>query len=479
MATKFVATIKPSGQSGDYTTLNGCEAGLQNDLSLDTILVFSISAASSPTITAGTAVVGVTSGATGVCVLVNAAQTQILIKTIAVAAFQSLEVVKKSTDANVNVTLSNAGDNPILQHRYDGDWSAAPDSSATIISGSTTTAVRYIGIDTSPTCRNYSAKWDTTKQVLSVANSMGLYISNVNFVRLDGLQIEVNATNANAELPLNIANIAAGGSEFWISNCIMRGAASATYSYNVLSIGDTDIVTVKVWNTILHHRGGTTGSDLGLHNSSVNLYLGNVTCYGGKYGIGMISAVAGTYYLRNVLSTNTSDKDFFFTTGPTYDVDYCASEDATADDKGAAHNRTDQTFSFIAPYATDFHLMDSDKGAKWYGTSMVEDANIPYSTDIDGETVGDRWNIGADGFPNVPEGTLETADIIIPETELPIELAGNIHVFIGLSTDTKPTDVPLNSKFTELNTGKKFIWTGETWVEDLTLIHAFSQTLFK
>lgn len=477
MATKFIATIKPTG--GDYGSLNLCEAGLQNDLSLATILVFSISATSTPPIVAGTAVVGVTSGATGVCVLVNATQTQILIKTIAIASFLSGEIVKKSTDAAVNVTLSDAGDSPIIRMLYDGDWSGGADVTAAAVAGWTTSATNYIEVATSATCR-HAGKWDITKQVLSAANATALNIQE-EFVRIDGLQIEVNATSANNQFPVLITGILSGGSEFQISNCIIRGVASATYSYYVFNINDVDVITLKIWNTIFHHRGGTTAwADIALVLYTQNLYLGNVTVYGGWRGVYIGSLAVGTYYYRNVLVTNTGNADFMFTTGgPTYDVDYCASEDATADDKGGTHNRTDQTFSFIAASATDFHLMDSDKGAKWYGTSMVSDTNIPYSTDIDGETVGDRWNIGADGFPNVPEGTLATADVVIPEAELPIELVANIHNYIGLSTDTKPTDVLLNSKFTELNTGKKFIWTGETWVEDLTLIHAFSQTLFK
>jgi hypothetical protein len=56
-------------------------------------------------------------------------------------------------------------------------------------------------------------------------------------------------------------------------------------------------------------------------------------------------------------------------------------------------------------------------------------------------------------------------------------LLGNIKNFLGLSTDTKPIDVPAGSTFVEKNTGIKFIWDGETWIEDLTLIYALSQVL--
>lgn len=35
----------------------------------------------------------------------------------------------------------------------------------------------------------------------------------------------------------------------------------------------------------------------------------------------------------------------------------------------------------------------------------------------------------------------------------------------GLSTDTKPTDVGVNSLFLELDTGDFYYYTGETWAK--------------
>jgi len=50
--------------------------------------------------------------------------------------------------------------------------------------------------------------------------------------------------------------------------------------------------------------------------------------------------------------------------------------------------------------------------------------------------------------------------------------------FIGLSTDTKDNITrTIGSKFYETNTGKKWIWDGVSWVEDLELIYALSQIL--
>lgn len=37
--------------------------------------------------------------------------------------------------------------------------------------------------------------------------------------------------------------------------------------------------------------------------------------------------------------------------------------------------------------------------------------------------------------------------------------------YYGLSTDTKPTDCGINSIFIELDTAKKYYFTGEAWTE--------------
>jgi len=58
-----------------------------------------------------------------------------------------------------------------------------------------------------------------------------------------------------------------------------------------------------------------------------------------------------------------------------------------------------------------------------------------------------------------------------------VKLLGNTQNFVGLSTDTKPTEAPVGSTLYHLNTGEKFIWDGETWVDDLTLIYALSQAV--
>lgn len=46
-----------------------------------------------------------------------------------------------------------------------------------------------------------------------------------------------------------------------------------------------------------------------------------------------------------------------------------------------------------------------------------------------------------------------------------ITLQGHTADYYGESTDDKPTDAEINTKYTELNTGKEFFFNGSTWVE--------------
>lgn len=49
--------------------------------------------------------------------------------------------------------------------------------------------------------------------------------------------------------------------------------------------------------------------------------------------------------------------------------------------------------------------------------------------------------------------------------------------YVGLSSDTKPSAPPAGSKFYELNTGVWWIYDGEKWVEDISMIYALSQVV--
>ena len=47
-----------------------------------------------------------------------------------------------------------------------------------------------------------------------------------------------------------------------------------------------------------------------------------------------------------------------------------------------------------------------------------------------------------------------------------VTLKGNNGTYEGTSEDSKPLDVPVNTEFNELDTGKTYYFNGETWNEE-------------
>ena len=46
-----------------------------------------------------------------------------------------------------------------------------------------------------------------------------------------------------------------------------------------------------------------------------------------------------------------------------------------------------------------------------------------------------------------------------------ITMQGNSGTYTGKSTDNKPTDVPVNTKFEELDTGNTYYYNGSEWAK--------------
>ena len=46
-----------------------------------------------------------------------------------------------------------------------------------------------------------------------------------------------------------------------------------------------------------------------------------------------------------------------------------------------------------------------------------------------------------------------------------VTVSGNSHDYEGLSTDSKPSDVAVNTKFFELDTGDEYYYNGSEWAK--------------
>ena len=61
-----------------------------------------------------------------------------------------------------------------------------------------------------------------------------------------------------------------------------------------------------------------------------------------------------------------------------------ASEDSSA--SGFTNGRGSQTFSFVASGSDNWHLTDTDAGARTYGVDLSADGSFAFDDDIDGDT---------------------------------------------------------------------------------------------
>jgi len=370
MPTQFTATVKPSG--GDYTSLSNAVTGLANNITAADIKVFSISAYSTPTIAAGDTVLGQTSLATGVCVLVNAARTQILIKTIAVASFLSGEVVQKTADANVNVTLSNAGDSPIVGIAC----YSMSDTTPVLISGYTTSATNYINIHT-PLSERHDGKWNNGKYRLEItSDDNAIYIDTVEYVKIIGLQIDIIISNRRA-IYTN-SNYTEVGYSIIRSTQIgggWRGIDSALIIYN---------------NVIYNFN---------MDNDSFGIvyspYVYNNTIYNCYYGY---SSVDITDVIKNTISyNNTVDFNGIFDDAL---ANYNFSKDNSAPGPNSIHGTTEsKTPDFVNTGAgtEDFHIQ-STSDARNVGTDNP--GSGLYMDDINSYTRSSPWDIGAAEYIN-------------------------------------------------------------------------------
>lgn len=384
MSTEFTVSVKSS--AGDYTSLNAAVAGLANDLTAATILVFSISSATNPTIAAGDSVVGLTSAATGTCVLVNAANTQILIKAI-VGTFQSGETVKKTTDVTKEVVLSNAGDSPIVGIQC----FSFQDTTAVGPVTYTTDASHYLRIYAA-SGSEATIPYTTTRYRLEVG--VAALSITPKFYRIENISIKFTS-NAVVAIKQAIKSGSGSGGDQRITGCYVKGVMNGTNTSACYGIVSTVAESLKVVNCVVDGFTDTGSTS----NTGVTCSAGSITCY----NVLVINSAKGfnragtTLKCVNCFYDGGSSGNQVAFTSTTAGSDYNASNTGTA--SGNAHDRVSQTFTYINSGTGDYHLASADAGAKGFGTDLSADATYPFSVDIDRLTRVVPWDIGPTKAP--------------------------------------------------------------------------------
>jgi hypothetical protein len=293
-----------------------------------------------------------------------------------------------SWELNENSDLTaEGGTGPCIANITEGFEDTTPFT----IFGWTTSAEDYIKIVTAPEARHNGA-WDEDAYILRVtdANAIGIAES---FVYLEGLQIQVIGESAD-----RVYIDASGGidadSHLEFSYNILRGHLESALDSDGIYIGDAD-ADAYLYNNIVSDLTDTQAFSYGIQCGAECWIYGN-TIY--RNGIGL--RCSGTCYVKNTLSTDHVNDDFFDTDAGDF-YDNCASSDATANYAGGTGNRINQIFTFVDAPNGDLHLDSTDIGALNFGEDLSTDLFLSFTDDIDGETRTGTWDVGADEYVEI------------------------------------------------------------------------------
>lgn len=267
---------------------------------------------------------------------------------------------------------------------YDG----SADTNQAVIDGWTTDATHYIELFV-PLSERHRGVWNTAKYRLETSGQTALSIVE-DYVRVEGLQVQLTTSSSNNR-GIYMPGPYGASTDIRISNNIVKGvlsgAASAAYGIQTAATG-----TYKIWNNIVYDFVNGANTTYGIRNAGGTTYVYNNVVQNSYIGF---QVGTGTFVAKNNIyqSNGISGADGFvgtFDAASNYNISDLAS------DAPGANSKNSTTVTFIDAVNKDFHLQFNDAAAKNAGADLSADANLAFSTDIDGDTRSGTWDIGAD-----------------------------------------------------------------------------------
>ena len=260
-----------------------------------------------------------------------------------------------------------------------GSWSSA-DTNAVGISGITLSATNTLTIATSGDARHNGTLGNGYRIVTTATTTSGIVMgSGANYVRIDGLSIDISSNTANSQNGA-IDNYNGASSDIRVSNCIIKPGKNI--AIRVSRCYST------IWNCILIKgnaaSGGIEAAESAQQAFTTKIY--NVTSPELGY-LGQIASLFknnffASYSSNNGYSGSSTNNASVNTTAPAVNTYY-----------------TNVSPTFVNSAAGDYHLSPSDTALKDLGANTCGDASpLNYTTDIDGQTRTGTWDIGADEY---------------------------------------------------------------------------------
>jgi len=290
-------------------------------------------------------------------------------------------------------------------------------STLTLSTSWITDATHYVSIKSGPNDRAGSS-WDTSKyrlQTTLTTTGTALVLcngTNPKYVKLDGLQIEVDLSNIEA--PTRSSYIVSynpsaltGGAQCTIKNNFLRNLGNTPHNPHTADqrgfntspdqTGADPYPINYIYNNIIQlvsatNLTGTANYAINNEHRVQNSYIYNNTIVG-PWTHGISGDSTGNNRLQYCYNNLISGASIEAIEG-THDNTRCDFNATNLSAMGytvGAGDRVSQTFTFVS--STDFALTSSDTGAKGYGTTMP--GNTLFNHDLKGYIRPQPWDIGA------------------------------------------------------------------------------------
>jgi len=313
-----------------------------------------------------------------------AAQTVVSIK----HEYTSLSAaVTGAVDANhLNTTDLVTGN---YQLNFPCYYDSAADTTAVTVTGYTTGASNFIKIYTPNNTTNeanfsqrHNGKWDDDRYALS-GGSLNTLTIQQSYTKIMGLQVTSSSTAWTT--------IVFGPDYDYVEfdSCISKNTGTG---YAIQLYG-TDGSSVK--NSIFYGSSASRVVALRFGGSVQNVFYNN-TVYGSGGSENGIYTEGYSPLIKNCIVQNTGGSAYAssFDSASNYNI----SDDSS--NTGGAQDQIETIVSFADAANKDFHLSPNDTAAKNAGADLSADANLPVTTDIDGQgrdaINGRLYDIGAD-----------------------------------------------------------------------------------
>jgi hypothetical protein len=295
-------------------------------------------------------------------------------------AFNSLSAWEAARARDIT---SGTGDDTIENVICSTNGGAADTTPFDITTSWTLSATNYITISVDSSYR-HAGYYDTSKfRITEGATFNGIIDIRANpaYVRIDGLQIyHSKESSGSNESAIYIPSTVTSGL-IYVSDIIGIGGRRTIFN--------SSAATFDMWNSIIY---GITGQTAGVYLNNASGSLTAYSCTSGNSGgtAGFHNA-AGTMTLKNCYA-NSGGTDYF----GTITLTTCASSDSTGSVGLQTIAYSTGNFTNVTSGSENLHLV-SGSSLIGVGTDTSGDsAPFDFTTDIDGDSRGSSWDVGAD-----------------------------------------------------------------------------------